>query len=597
MFAAALLAVSSMLATASAGAANALAGHPSPYLAMHAEDPVDWQTLDRAALERAREQDKLLFVSSGYFACHWCHVMQAESFTDPGIARRLNRDFIPVKIDRELDPALDARLLDFVERTRGQAGWPLNVFITPEGYPLLGMVYLPRDAFAELLGRMAARWETDRGQLAGLARRAAEEAEPDPGAQVEGLTDADYRTLLRQAAQAEADVLQGGFGQQSKFPMAPRMEALLTVWAQGRDPDLEELLRTTLDAMAAGGLRDHLAGGFFRYTVDPGWQVPHFEKMLADNAQLAHLYLRAGALFDEPAYRDVGLETLDFILERMAAGQGGYVSALSAVGGDGEEGGAYLWTDAQLREALPDPGDRELARAAWHWVEDEALVGALPIEPVPAERLAGERDLAPEALARRIEAVRERLLASRDQRELPRDEKVLAGANGLVLRALARAADAGERYREAGKSLAARFAGRFMDDGRLMRFPAEGRPAQLRDHAFVASGLRAWSAVESGDTARMLLRGVLEAAWNRFYRDGRWHATGEPLLPILDGRALVPDGPEPSPAALLIDAGRGAALPPSAQPETALQRGHPALVEDPFGHASHVAAILRAGSD
>ena len=278
----------------SSAAAGSLASDPSPYLRMHADDPVAWRPLDAEALAEARKQDRLIFVTVGYFSCYWCHVMQGESFVDPEVARRLNTDYIPTVVDRELSPAIDAALIEFVERTRGTGGWPLNVIMTPDGLPLIGITYLPRERFLELLERVMGLWNEERAQLEQAAAAGAELLARRP-VSMDGEFDPQrglaYRALLVDVALRLADTLAGGFGDQGKFPNAPQLLALLDVESEEPHQELGEFLRLTLDSMADLGLRDHIGGGFFRYTTDPQWQVPHFEKMLYDNAQLARVFL------------------------------------------------------------------------------------------------------------------------------------------------------------------------------------------------------------------------------------------------------------------------------------------------------------------
>jgi len=283
---------------------NTLKGNSSPYLAMHGNDPVKWQQWNSDTVARARKENKLLFVSIGYFACHWCHVMQKESYQATDIAKVLNSEFIPVKVDRELNPALDARMIEFVNRTRGYSGWPLNVFITPEGYPLFGLVYLPHDDFKALVEKLATYWQQDSAGLIADAKLAASELAPaDIDFTKTNLTDrVDLageqfvkRTLI------EADQFMGGFGEQSKFPSVPRLDALLRQYKKNPDEKLGKFLKTTLNSMQKYGLNDSLGGGFFRYTVDPQWRVPHFEKMLYDNALLASLYFTVYIL-KQPIY-------------------------------------------------------------------------------------------------------------------------------------------------------------------------------------------------------------------------------------------------------------------------------------------------------
>ena len=300
---------------------NQLANHPSPYLAMHGQDPVQWQEWGKAAQQAAVREDKLLFISSGYFSCHWCHVMQRESFSDPEIAAILNKHFIAVKVDRELNPALDAKLIDFVERTRGYAGWPLNVFITPDGYPLVGLVYMPQQGFKTMLLKLTTEWQQRKPELKELAAKATSELATPQVSESTTLAPKlgeEYTKYLLRHTFDLADELQGGFGQQNKFPMVPQLQVLLAEYQRNRLERLGDFLQTTLNHMASQGLNDQLAGGFYRYTVDPAWQIPHFEKMLYDNAQLANLYLNAASVFSNQRYQTVAFQTLDFMLHELA---------------------------------------------------------------------------------------------------------------------------------------------------------------------------------------------------------------------------------------------------------------------------------------
>ncbi|MES9880324.1 MAG: DUF255 domain-containing protein, partial [Sedimenticola sp.] len=274
---------------------NQLKEHPSPYLAMHGDDPVQWQEWGEEALARARKENKLLFISSGYFACHWCHVMQRESYSNPQIAALINTYFVPIKVDRELQPALDEHLIEFVRRTRGHAGWPLNVFLTPEGYPVFGLTYSPSEQFNQLLLKLKGAWGNQPEQLAKMARRAAGEMEsgkPAPDKD-QPINPRSLHVGLVTMALAMGDEMEGGFGAQNRFPMAPQWSALLARLTVDKDERLLALAELTLDQMANQGLRDQLQGGFFRYTVDTGWQVPHFEKMLYTQALLSQLYIQA----------------------------------------------------------------------------------------------------------------------------------------------------------------------------------------------------------------------------------------------------------------------------------------------------------------
>ena len=589
-------------AQAEAPLRNRLADHPSPYLALHGHDPVHWQTWGPDAWEAAQRQNKLLFVSSGYFSCHWCHVMQRESYRDPKIAALLNRHFIPVKVDRELQPALDARLIDFVERTRGQAGWPLNVFITPEGYPLVGTVYLPPDRFAALLQDLARQWRENGAELASLAREAGEAMAPAPLSLPETVAPdlgRRYARALRKQALTLADEMAGGFGEQSKFPSVPQLRVLLA--EQGRAPDerLRRFLQLTLENMASQGLRDHLGGGFFRYTVDPLWQTPHFEKMLYDNAQLASLYLQAATVLDTPAHAAVARETLDFVLRELAVDGGGYAASLSAIDAAGVEGGYYLWRPAELERLLtPD----ELAVVRRHW----GLEGAPELEAgfhlriaVPLAEVARALDM-PLAVARqRVDSARRKLLAARAQRSLPRDDKIITAWNGLLLSALAQATrlpDA-QAYRAAGQRLHDFLHARLWQDGRLVRARSGGRiagEAGIEDYAYAIAGLLDWYAATGVKDAGKRLQPLLARAWADFYGADGWRLSRESWLKFGAGEPVLADGVMPSPSALVLAAtlsletGERAAL-----ARRLLGAGQEAVAEAPFWYATHIDTVRR----
>ncbi|MGQ9860664.1 MAG: thioredoxin domain-containing protein, partial [Thiobacillaceae bacterium] len=490
-------------------AGNRLAGHPSPYLAQHGKDPVHWREWGPGVLEEARRGNRLILVSLGYYACHWCHVMQRETWADAGVARFVNANFIAVKVDRELNAGLDAALQGFAERTRGVAGWPLNVFLTPDGHPLFAITYAPRDEFLQVSRALAERWRRESGALSRLAREAAKPASRRV------ITDLPGAFL--NVARAEADMMRGGFGQTAKFPMAPQLMALLEMYARKPDAELEEILRLTLGQMITGGLRDHVAGGFFRYTVDPDWHEPHFEKMLYDNALLALVYLRAAEVLGEPLYRRIGLQTVDFMLAEMGATRGsaaeGLVASLSALDDKDREGGGYLWSREDLKRIL-NAGDYALAERIWGL--DRAAVfelGYLPQEVRPAN--GQERA--------RLKAVLTRLRSLRRDRVIPRDVKVLTGWNGLALAALTAAARVEPRYRKDADALFAFVRARLWDGRRLVKGVSGGKAlgiAELEDYAYLAYGVSRYAALSGGAYAQRFLHALLESGWKRFH-DGK----------------------------------------------------------------------------
>ena len=613
--------VASPAAFAAHEPANALAHSTSPYLRLHAHDPVHWQEWSGPELiGRARSADRLIFVSVGYFACHWCHVMQRESFSDPDAAALLNTHFISVKVDRELDLALDAQLLRFVQATLGHAGWPLNVVLTPDGIPLFGFTYLPVTDFTRLLGQIASRWASDRQSLAAAAHQVHEMLENDARTSAVGAMDpAEVRALgdaFTQQASEAADGLAGGFGQQQKFPSAPQLALLLD--AQRRQPvdELARFLRLTFGAMASLGLRDQIGGGFFRYVTDPGWTVPHFEKMLYDNALLAELYLDAADALAEPAFERVALDTVGFMVRELGAPHGGFYSSLSAVDGQGAEGGYYLF-DAEDLERVLDDEERQVAQVAW------GLDGAPPFEhghlPVQAagsgEEVARAVGLPVEEVAARLDAARSRLLGARGRRELPRDEKRLAGWNGLALSALVRASlrRDGGRFEAPARGVVRFITEELWDGSTLVRARADGSagradgstdgtdeqsvtPATLQDYAYVARGMIAFAEAHGDESHWRLARRIVEGAWKRFHTPDGWRLSDAPGLPYAGTEPAIADGPMPSPSAVLLDASMHVA---SHFEDAALRaRTHAALLVDSAGlrpgaffHATRIRAL------
>jgi uncharacterized protein len=586
--------------------ANQLNGNASPYLALHAADPVAWQEWGPDVVERARRENKLIYLSIGYFSCHWCHVMQRESYRDPGIARFLNQHFIPVKIDRELEPALDARMLAFVEATRGRGGWPLNVFVTPQGHPLHAALYLPPDQFLGVLQRITQLWQEDSPSLAQSARAAdVQPAKPaatwPPGRSVTSLV-AD----LMAAAHTLADPMQGGFGAQSKFPMAPQWEFLLRYYQRKPDAQLKAMLLQTLDQMAQRALQDHLSGGFFRYTVDPGWDEPHFEKMLYDNALLARLYRHAARVFGRADYAAIADGTLDFMQTELRSPGGGLIAALSAVDARGVEGGYYLWSEAELTGLLTK--DEYRAYTLRYGVSGFPAfdAGFLPVPTrSPAEVAAKLSRRLGETDALLVSSVK-KLQAARAQRQAPRDTKVLAAWNGLALAAYAEAARLGGKkdYAETARTLRTYIATRLWDGSHLRRAEVDGRSlgsVTLEDYAYVASGLLEWAELSGRAEDFRFARQVVDRAWAVYYGTDGWRQPqGGGLLPGVDAAGMTGDGPTPSPAGVMAEVSlrlakkfRDRTL--QVRALKALRQNGSLLADDPFWHVTELSALYFEG--
>ena len=576
-------------ATLAAPLQNQMRGHPSPYLALHGQDPVAWQEWNADTVARAQRENKLLFVSIGYFSCHWCHVMQQESYSDPAIARLLNEHFIPVKVDRELNGALDAALLEFSERMNGIAGWPLNAFVTPDGYPAFAVLYKPPVEFKAMLESLVKHWQGGADNVRDLARRAAPKPPAQPAtAKADAAAARQATANFVSAALANGDPMQGGFGQVSKFPQSPQLALLLEVQAERADPRLEAFLRLTLDQMARLGLRDHVHGGFFRYTVDPDWHTPHFEKMLYDNAQLARVYHRAAAVLRQPGYRAIAHESLDFLLQGLATPSGGFQTSTSALDRRGREGGAYLWDAETLRQRL-SPSEFQLVRRLWGLDRPSAFdLGYLPME---LGRLSPQE-------RQQLDRIHARLKAVGRMADVPRDSKLNAGLNGLALSALSQAGKGTSRFDQAARQLYRFIAGQLIVDGRLVKARAGKRvfpDAELEDYAYVAEGLLDYADAYGDAGARQLAAKLVRQAWATFYTAKGWRREARPLLATLQPEPALADDATPSAAGVLMQASQRLGLKALQTPLARAQAmAVPQLRRDPFQHPSHLAALRQA---
>ena len=577
---------------------NQLASHPSPYLAMHAQDPVHWQDWRPRLLQQAQKEGKLLFVSSGYFACHWCHVMRTESYNNPDIANLLNQHFIPIKLDRELEPALDEHLIEFVRVTQGTAGWPLNVFLTPDGYPLLGMTYVPAEKFRQLLVRLNQLWSEKPEQTAALARSGTQALlqQRKPGKAGALVNLRQLKAGFISDTLQLANQMQGGFGQTNQFPMTAQLSLLLELHAAEPDKQLAEFLTLTLDQMASNGLRDQLAGGFYRYTVDPGWQTPHYEKMLYTQALLSELYMRAARVLKRPDYRLVAADTLDFVLRDMRGNNGAYIASFSAVDGNDVEGGYYLWSQEELARVLQD---ELLELAIEHWgLQPSPDTMRLPMLGNSVAELASATGKSKQQIQGMLQQARRQLLAARAQRVLPRDDKELSGWNGLLLSALCIASQQPgmESMRSAAKQLRDNLMTRLWDGTNLLR-ARDGDTslgaAALEDYAFVAYGLARWADLSGNAADKQLVEKLLTLTWDRFYTEAGWRTADVPPLPGMPMAQAQEDGALPSPAAMIIDL----SLKSDSQllrDKARATRGEVLAVvqEKPFWYASHVRVLL-----
>jgi len=473
---------------------NSLAKETSPYLLQHARNPVDWYPWGSEALERAGREDKPILLSIGYAACHWCHVMERESFEDPATAADMNGSFVCIKVDREERPDLDAIYMDAVQAMTGHGGWPLTAFLTPDGKPFFAGTYFPNEerhgmpAFRRVLAAVADAWRNRREELerqgASVVEaigRAAAPVEPD---------DPLSEDVLRQAFQGlrrSFDPRWGGFGNAPKFPQPMALEFLLRCHLRGEAGALE-MLTTTLDRMAAGGMYDQIGGGFHRYSTDVRWHVPHFEKMLYDNAQLARLYTRAWQVTGLERYRRIATETCEYLLREMRHPEGGFFSSQDA-DSEGVEGKFFVWSWDELVSVGGEAVATVLGAAPnGNWEQTNVLW-----RPREVEAVAAEHGLRAEELEREVDVARARLREIRERRVHPAtDDKVIAAWNALAVSALA---EAGRALGEPSYVTAAARAADFVltrlrdDDDRLLRTWRDGRaavPGFADDHALMA---------------------------------------------------------------------------------------------------------------
>ena len=533
-----------MSASGTPGHTNRLKNETSPYLLQHAHNPVDWYPWGEEALEKARVEDRPIFLSIGYSACHWCHVMERESFEDEQTAALMNENFVNVKVDREERPDLDSIYMEAVQAMTGSGGWPMSVFLTPAGKPFYGGTYFPPQprygipSFPQLLLAVSDAYSNRRGDLEEQAQR---------------LTDAIGRTGSLAASgdelgegiltEATGKLLQyfddqyGGFGDQPKFPQPMTLEFAMSQYRRGGDEEVLGIAEHTLRQMAAGGIYDHLGGGFHRYSVDRIWLVPHFEKMLYDNAQLLRTYLHAWQINGRREHRKVVDETVDYVLREMTAPDGGFYSAQDA-DSEGEEGKFFVWTAKEIESILGKEEADLLGRAygvtpAGNF-EGKTILNLKQTAGEIAQRLGAEEG----EVEGRLAAARKKLFLERENRVKPeRDDKVLTEWNGLMIHALAEVgvvlgrADALEAASRAADFVLAKMS---QENGFLFRSYKDGRArfnAYLEDYAAFARGLVAlyeatfalrWLA-EAVRLTKIMLAQFADEARGGFYQTGVTH--------------------------------------------------------------------------
>ncbi|MHC4645205.1 MAG: thioredoxin domain-containing protein [Planctomycetota bacterium] len=480
---------------------NRLINESSPYLLQHAHNPVDWYGWGSEAFERAKREDKPIFLSIGYSTCHWCHVMERESFESEPIAEVMNKHFVSIKVDREQRPDVDAIYMNAVQMMTGSGGWPLSVFLTPEGKPFYGGTYFPpqdsygRPDFERLLVAIADAWKGRRqeliesaGKISGILEQSGERT--GAGRLSREVLETAYLSLAQ-----SFDSTHGGFGRAPKFGQPSNLSMLLRYWYGSGDEKALAMVEATLDAMAKGGIYDHIGGGFHRYSTDAQWLVPHFEKMLYDQALLGMIYVQAYQATGKKTYARVAREVFDYVLRDMTDAEGGFYSAEDA-DSEGEEGLFYVWQPNQIEDIL---GEKEAGvfNAYYGVTKNGNFEDNRSILNVTesAEKLAEELKLGRAEMENILARARSRLLEHRSRRVRPhRDDKVIAGWNGLMISSMAYggAALQEEKYFGAAVKAAEFVLGTLRQNGRLTRYYREGNVVGLGfldDYAFMILGL------------------------------------------------------------------------------------------------------------
>ncbi|MEE8495892.1 MAG: DUF255 domain-containing protein [Xanthomonadales bacterium] len=471
---------------------NRLILQDSPYLLQHAHNPVNWYAWGPQAFAQAKQENKLVFLSIGYSTCHWCHVMEHESFEDEAIAEFLNTHFIAIKVDREQRPDIDTIYMTAVQMITGRGGWPMSSFLTTDGKTFHGGTYYPPDRFMNLLQQVVKAWNDNQPGILAQAEKIADSVQRhlDQARTAGELAGAAPGLAVKQLQQRH-DKRHGGFSPAPKFPNEPDYLFLLDYARRVADPELTRLISFDLDAMARGGIYDQVGGGFHRYSTDQDWLVPHFEKMLYNQAQLSRVYLQAASLTGNPQFKRVASQTLDYVLRDMRSPDGGFYSASDA-DSEGREGVFFLWTQEQIRAVLVGP-DADLAIRLFNASESGNFEGSNILHlsaPVGKQTPAGQ---SPDEFLHRIDRIRSELYADRERRIHPlRDDKIVTAWNAMMIMALAEAAElpAGESYADAALR-----AGNFIwakhrdHDGQLWRASLSGRssvPGVQEDYAWLA---------------------------------------------------------------------------------------------------------------
>ncbi|MDG6774535.1 DUF255 domain-containing protein [Thiomicrorhabdus sp. ZW0627] len=512
---------------------NLLLKHPSPYLAMHAKDPVHWQVWRSETLKQAQRLNRPILISSGYFACHWCHVMQKENYQELQAAELMNRLVIPVKIDRELTPDLDDYLIDFSRRVTGKAGWPLHVVLTPEGYPFAAFGYLPNKEFKNTLIQIDRLWNSQQTKIRSLAKQS---MPGHTGKATKAISLNEFQLHFNHHLEQSMDDLSGGLKGSHKFPQAPLLLALLH---QKTITETQQAwLELTLNQMQSQHLIDHINGGFYRYTVDPEWQTPHFEKMGYDNALLANVYFEAGRQFQNLNYLQTGEATLNYMERHLYTPDTGlFKSSQSALDKQGREGGDYLFSKQQLQQRLPKAAFMEVEK---EWGLDHPAPYELGWHPIPTQKYWPE--IQP-ALKPPVQSI-------------PSDDKHILSWNGLALSAYASAYHATQKktYLNKGKQLAERLTALLIQPDPPRAITTQSQPvglAKLEDYAYIIEGLRNLNQFMQDPKLRQTILDLTEKTSKRFLNADGWQTNSDLTLPGQKRIAALKDTATPSPTGLL----------------------------------------------
>ncbi len=547
---------------------NRLASEKSPYLLQHADNPVEWYPWGPEAFEKAAREDRPVFLSIGYSTCHWCHVMAHESFEDPEVARLMSEVFVCIKVDREERPDIDSVYMAVCQMLTGSGGWPLTIVMTPDKRPFFAATYIPRTnrygraGMLDIIPRIQELWANQRGEILESASQitaALREVRQDaPGDEPDETT---LRLAYRQSEE-RFDAQYGGFGEAPKFPTPHNLFFLLRYWKRTGEEKALAMVERTLEAMRLGGIYDHVGFGFHRYSTDRHWRLPHFEKMLYDQALLAMAYVEAHQATGKGLYAQTAQEIFAYVLRDMTSPEGGFYSAEDA-DSEGEEGKFYVWTEEELRHILhEDEADlvTDIFQAEPGGNFREESTGEPPGANILHLRkalhdLARELDIEEQALSQRVESARHKLFARRSQRPHPhKDDKILTDWNGLMIAALAKGAQALDRpdYAEAARRAAdVILATMQTEDGRLLHRYRDGEaaiPAHIDDYAFLIWGLlELYEATFEGRYLRVALSlndVLLEHFWDD--ENGGFYVTADDAEALLVRQKEIYDGAAPS---------------------------------------------------